>query len=645
MSNTIKIKGYDYSLIRDCITSWNFDGCDKIMQYHYNKAQKESELIKIKYREIKDLKNNRKNFSDDEYRQEIDKKWNEVQMLEENADSLNSLVCFYKKLVDDISLQDEDGILIVGKQENVVRKKDEYSLYSYYQGDRFGNLVGSINKKYTKDEFKGKYNQIFRLDDTNIDDELSEKILKKQVKSDLGGGKSVINVSIEIHSRFDRPRGYDIENKPFFLLTLLTKGKLKLNNYKVPENTEDSVFDMLLLFQLREHLLEASKKGVYQTYQTFEENGTRIRGAIDFAKHIKLNLGLNNGKVAYRYREKTANNYLNHLIMSAYEYLKEKYPEMVVDNLDSNIDIFRVISLLKNETGYPQYDKRRLISKNLSPITHPYYTEYEQLRKTCLSILRNEGLSLFGGIGKDVSGILYYIPDLWEQYLENILSTTGFVPQKTIKIIDRKFSSRPDFVFEENDRPYMILDAKFKQVWEGIHFKEDEIALNKGTTKFENVSSDFDKCIRDMRSITSNATGVIFPVRIDDIVEYNEGGNKMACYPRICETAEDNKQDAFYTFPIIVNEPSNNYNEWRNEFDSFVTEEIKYVKAVLLNEKNYFFTSRNIDDYERELLNTKDSDQLVRISRNLKELLVVKKDCINNRENLVEYLQNYSVEM
>ena len=45
--------------------------------------------------------------------------------------------------------------------------------------------------------------------------------------------------------------------------------------------------------------------------------------------------------------------------------------------------------------------------KNLSSISHPVYIEYEALRKICLRILRNEGVSIFDGISSDkVEGIL-----------------------------------------------------------------------------------------------------------------------------------------------------------------------------------------------------------------------------------------------
>lgn len=55
---------------------------------------------------------------------------------------------------------------------------------------------------------------------------------------------------------------------------------------------------------------------------------------------------------------------------------------------------------------------------------------------------------------------------------------------------------------------------------------------------------DFDKSIRDMNAIKANATGVIFPIKIN---EANIDKNKI-----IHKISMFNDTDIFYTFPIPV---------------------------------------------------------------------------------------------
>ena len=64
-----------------------------------------------------------------------------------------------------------------------------------------------------------------------------------------------------------------------------------------------------------------------------------------------MNLGMDNGRVAYSYRENTVDNMLNHLILAAFDYLKEKYPYIVDNNVDD--EMLAELNHLKYEIGYP----------------------------------------------------------------------------------------------------------------------------------------------------------------------------------------------------------------------------------------------------------------------------------------------------
>ncbi|MGX9373163.1 hypothetical protein [Mycoplasma sp. 3398] len=73
-----------------------------------------------------------------------------------------------------------------------------------------------------------------------------------------------------------------------------------------------------------------------------------------------------------------------------------------------------------------------------------------------LKILRNEAISVFNGVNLNkAKGILFYIPTLWEIYLEEFLKSDEYTlfSQYKIKIIDYsgdrifKQTTLPDYVF------------------------------------------------------------------------------------------------------------------------------------------------------------------------------------------------------
>lgn len=396
------------------------------------------------------------------------------------------------------------------------------------------------------------------------------------------------NITLQIQTRMDADR-------PFFLSVLLLSNKIQFNSDTVPSN-EEEIFDYLLLFWFKNQLQSAALKGFYRTYRYFERNDDRPKGSIDIARHIRLNMGQNNGKIAYSYRENTVNNYLNHLIVAAYDHLKKKYYQIVSDNFDNNLELKSIIDNLREEIGYSQFNSYQLIAKNLKSIAHPYYTEYEVLRKTCLKILRDEGLSLFDGLEEDMNSILFYLPSLWEEYLQDQMELAvinknqklSLKAQDSINVFgyyngDNGWGftqeTKPDYVFYAKDiegekhkkceKPFLILDAKFKPKW------GDTV---KGAT-IKDVLDDYNKAIRDMVSISAHATGVIFPIKQEKVEAVNlchkiSGGNEL---------------DYFYTIPIQVPYSKDKvYSSWKKEFDKEVETSMRWVEAVVSTEKKFF---------------------------------------------------------
>ena len=385
----------------------------------------------------------------------------------------------------------------------------------------------------------------------------------------------ILDITLEIHSRFDV-----VNNKiasPFFLTTMLKKGReLKTTGNDIKENPNDYFFDFLLVFKFATVLKEAYEKGYYRTYQKFQRNDDRLKGTIDIARYIKENMGMNNGKISYSHKEKTINNYLNHLLLETYDYIREKYENLFYSILDSDEIISKLIHNLRYEINYPMYSKKEILSKNVNSITHPFYTEYEQLREVCFKIMRDEGTSIFDGNDYEVEGILYYIPDLWEEFLQYYLedSTEYYLTSQCEIMIfdfddDHKYmqETKPDFVFfSDLDRknPYMILDAKFIPAWA-------ELIRDKKWNK--KLAKDYNKCIRDMNSINAHATGIICPIN-------DEFDEKTVVH----NISKYNTKDKFYTFGISVPiiQSDDRYEIWENKFYDNFNKTINLIKDIIV---------------------------------------------------------------
>lgn len=479
--------------------------------------------------------------------------------------------------------------LKVNTSRNDFSKKKLYDLSfgNSVHGGYFCGIIGVI-KKQIKIAFHKK-----------IEHEDSHHIGKKVDEPD----EYTINVTLQIKSRLDVDENKEIA-KPFFLSTLLLRNQLELNDNTVP-NSEDEIFDYLLLFWYKQQLINARLKGFFKSYVRFEKNDDRLKGTIDISRHIKMNMGQKNCKIAYSYRENTINNPLNQLIVVAYSHLKKKYPHLVSDNFDDNMDLKRTIDFLSLETGSFNLRNHVLINKNLKPIAHPYFLEYEELRKTCLKILRDETIGLFDGyMEQEAQSILFYLPDLWENFLEDAIKNVlpkdeikmdaqfnvkyfGYLKEKSSNI-KYEHTARPDYVFKSmDDTPFMILDAKCKPRW------EDVFVCQKEGGKIEGVDEDYNKCIRDMVVTNSHATGVIFPT--NSISETLTDG--VLKHP----ISKYNKNDMFYTIPVKVPSVKENdkYSDWHQNLEQSVSESVTKLSEILIEEKRY---AEKIREFESKLL-------------------------------------------
>jgi len=404
-----------------------------------------------------------------------------------------------------------------------------------------------------------------------------------------------IHAQIEITSRFD-----DDPQKPYFLTAMI----LRMMNERTPDmineiRTHDtSLLDYMLVYLFRKRLKEAMRSGCYRTYVRRECNDTRLRGRIDIARHIRLNLGQNNGKIACSYQERTADNALNQLILCAYEYLlrtQRTLTEFLFREQEANA----AIRTLKFSVPVVP-DVRSLLMMNLRPIAHPYFADYEALRQICFLILRKEGLNLSGGINPKSLSLLFSSSEMWEKYLEDIIqrriqeTKQDFVLEAQYRIKFIWGNCRiPDFVLFGRDadgeyQPLMVLDAKHKANWYK-RFKQDKENMQSKThdkLKYEhrkyiraeeveeelkNFSTlkDVDTCIKYLVMTGAAHFMILYPSDSDKEVYFNieEIGTSMDM-----EKTPLRNRNQFSALPFYIpSSQDKNYSEWEQEFQEYLT--------------------------------------------------------------------------
>ena len=221
---------------------------------------------------------------------------------------------------------------------------------------------------------------------------------------------------LRIRSRFDN------DENDYFMHYMLER-VFAVNLFDLQYNTDpESVFDFVL-FLFPFFLNKAMSQGLYKEYVTRQYNDSRVRGVIDVSRHIRLNLPFT-GNIAYKTRELTSDNDLTELIRHTIEYIRTK--EFGTGILTRDEETKGNVSLIVDATGcYEKRDRSRIVNRNLRSKIHPYFSEYEPLRRLCLQILRQEEIK-YGKDDDTVYGVLFDGAWLWEEYLSTILPHPEF---------------------------------------------------------------------------------------------------------------------------------------------------------------------------------------------------------------------------
>ena len=288
--------------------------------------------------------------------------------------------------------------------------------------------------------------------------------------SNMMGFVGINETQIDIKSRFAKE-----DREDYFLHYMLEK-VFSINLFDMKHSSsEEQIFDFLI-YLFPYFLKKALAQGLFKKYRRYEHNNANVKGPINISRHIKENIPFR-GTISYSTREHSYDNEITQLIRHTIEFIRTKKNSSHILNIDNETKEC-VNQIIMATSSYNLRERDKIISKNLRPMQHPYYSEYSILQKICLQILRHESIK-FGQEKDKVYGILFDGAWLWEEYLNTILSKLGFkhpqnknskggfpmfVNEKDNDELDNN-SRRlyPDFYKED-----FIIDAKYKHLERGV---------------------------------------------------------------------------------------------------------------------------------------------------------------------------------
>lgn len=316
---------------------------------------------------------------------------------------------------------------------------------------------------------------VFPCDFNQYGDKISESRILSSYDDEISTGNimgfvGVNQTQIDIKSRFSNNCPQD-----YFLHYMLQK-VFCINLFDIKHTTnQEQVFDFLL-YLFPHFLKKALAQGLFKKYKRYEYNDANVRGPIDVNRHIRQNIPFK-GTVAYSTREHSYDNEVTQLVRHTIEYIRTKEQGSAI--LNNDLETKKCVSQVTMATQtYNVRDRNKIINQNLRPMRHPYYSDYTELQKICLQILRHESIK-YGQEKNKIYGILFDGAWLWEEYLYTILKECGFKHPENKKhkggfpMFEKQ--SDDDAISRNSRRLYpdfwkdnFILDAKYKHLNYGV---------------------------------------------------------------------------------------------------------------------------------------------------------------------------------
>ena len=343
-------------------------------------------------------------------------------------------------------LKDNSGRELSDEESELARRELEP-----FSGRKIGDIAEDypgllvFPQSFKKNEDKLDENEVFHLENDG----------KKIVVGNVMGFVGIGSARLEIASRFEDAGGRD-----YFLHYLLGRVfSFSLFDWNF-ETSRERALDLLALV-FPHFLKKALRQGIYKEYRTRERNECALRGALDAARHVRLNTPFA-GSVAFRTREHAADNALMQLVRHTIEHLRGERAFDALAHFDGETaDAVR--DVIAATPSYARRERERVVGQNLRPLRQPYFLEYEPLRELCLRILRRDALKYGNSADDAIHGVLFDGAWLWEEYLATVLK--GFEHPRNKTGVGKRYlfeNPKSGYCYPDFHNERCVLDAKYK---------------------------------------------------------------------------------------------------------------------------------------------------------------------------------------
>ncbi|WP_173021231.1 McrC family protein [Secundilactobacillus folii] len=225
---------------------------------------------------------------------------------------------------------------------------------------------------------------------------------------------------------------------------------------------------------------QALVKGLFRQYRTFAHNDSNVRGTIDINRQIKTNVPFL-GKIAYRTREYTDDNWLIYLICATIQAVKASpFRTMLTKDPELNLLANHILQIGHHFTRYTTW---QIINQNeRHPIHHAYYLEYQPLQRLCLAILKHQATKYSNAV-EETNGILFNASWLFEEYVNKLLAPSFDHPDNRHQTKAQKlFANNNDYLFYPDfigkDQLQVVADTKYKDFSKNnVHVHDDLLQI------------------------------------------------------------------------------------------------------------------------------------------------------------------------
>lgn len=329
------------------------------------------------------------------------------------------------------------------------------------------------------------------------------------------------SLRLSISSRFSMRNGNAVPLQEDYFLAYLMGKVMHVDLLAVDLTTKGrDAWERLLMLMFPYYLRRALDRGLYRQYVRRDHNDSRLRGALDAARHLRMNTPFV-GNAAYCTRDFSSDNDMTQLIRHTIEQMCRK--GAAVQSILHQNDIRTLVRTIRQVTQehYLDNDRRKIVEANLRhPIIHPLYEEYRDLQRLCLMILQRRGLPNEHD-GKGLHGILFDCAWLWEEYLNTLLREAPIIECRHPRNKDKEGQQH---FFVSNGRKVGKIYPDF--LWRR---KETPNSITVGDAKYKPASNisgdDYKQVISYMYRFGSKEGYYLYPYSsIDDVVDNDERG-------------------------------------------------------------------------------------------------------------------------